>query len=144
MSLIKNTACTYFSCVKSSWTSLYEPTNPIPPGLIHLPLSYLCPYEKRKERSFRKRRRRSIDGGGTINPTSHRDYIRISQILSLFSRARSRKSRGVMIPALDPDPESEFQLFGYSDRVKSRIVTPIEVLCSGLGYGSGVRFSAFW
>ena len=40
-------------------------------------------------------------------------------------------SRGVMIPALDPDPESDFQLFGVSesgpDPVKCGIVTPLEV-----------------
>ena len=39
--------------------------------------------------------------------------------------------RGVMVPALDPDPESDFQLLVIpdpdSDPVKSRIVTPIKV-----------------
>ena len=41
-------------------------------------------------------------------------------------------SRGVMIPALDPDPESDFQLFGDSDRdldlVRRGIITTIKVL----------------
>ena len=40
--------------------------------------------------------------------------------------------RGVMSPVLDPDPESNFQIFGYSgspsDPVKYTIVTPTEVL----------------
>ena len=41
-------------------------------------------------------------------------------------------TRGVMIPAPDPDAESDFQLLAIlksdSNSVKSRIVTPIEVL----------------
>ena len=40
-------------------------------------------------------------------------------------------SRDVMVLGLDPDPESDFQLFGDPDLdlVKRGIMTPIEVLC---------------
>ena len=43
--------------------------------------------------------------------------------------------RGVTIPALDPDPESDFQLVGFLDSnpVKSGITTPID---SSPGTGS--------
>ena len=54
----------------------------------------------------------------------------------------NERSQKCMIPALDPDPELEFQLFGYC---RSRFGCSKKQMCydSWLGSGSEVRFPAF-
>ena len=75
-----------------------------------LPLSYLCPYEKRREEKreiISKAPPPSIaTADGTINPTSHRDYIRIPLKSFLYSRpnARAASSRKSLFFARPPPP----------------------------------------